>query len=484
MISLPRAAARNYGAAYRQLLAGVPRRTWPVVQLRAEQTGLRIAAHTENVGLELFVPGAQAAATLTVPCELFRVAAEGRGENVTVESSNGGGVIVRWRDGDVPRQSSFESCPPVAVDQPELPRNWSDQPAHFLTELHTLMQVTDPDSLRYALHCVQLDGDTGTLTATDGRQILRSGGWSLGFAGTALVPANKVLGHRELATANTLRIGKTNSRFVIQAGHWRVWLALNVEGRFPRVDDLLTAADSAPTRLVLDPDDRRFLQENLPRLPERIDDNRAVTVELNGRVAIRARDSASAPPTELVLNRSSRIGDEVRFCTDRQFLSRALKLGFSELKINSPQQPVACHDDRRTYLWALLESDAALPASEDAIVIESQPGVGAPKKRPTVAEMLRTPPLPVPALPTAELSTPVSRQETVPTTNSRLAETASSELAQQLTPVEQATALRELARTLLAQTNEFVRTTRKQHRELRQLQRELRRRRRSFHPVA
>jgi hypothetical protein len=77
LISLPRAAARNYGAAYRQLLAGVPRRTWPVVQLRAEQTGLRIAAHTENVGLELFVPGAQAAATLTVPCELFRVAAEG-----------------------------------------------------------------------------------------------------------------------------------------------------------------------------------------------------------------------------------------------------------------------------------------------------------------------------------------------------------------------------------------------------------------------
>jgi hypothetical protein len=480
LISLPRAAVRHYWTAYRQLLTGVPRRTWPVVRLLADPAGVRLAAHTGQLGLEFYLPGSQTSATLTVPYELIQSVAEGRGESVTVEPNGADGVLARWRDGHVPRQAAFTLPQPVVAVAAELPRQWTDQPANFLTELQTLMQVTDPESLRYAINCVQLDGDAGTLTATDGRQILSYSGGHLGFAGVVLVPANKVFGHHELTAAGAIRSGQTNSHFVVQAGPWTVWIAMQREGRFPRVHDLLAAGASAPTRLVLDPEDRRFLQENLPRLPERSDQNGAVTIELNGRVAIRAQDADASPPTELVLNRSSRIGDEVRFCTDRKFLAKALKFGFGELAINSPHQPASCRDERRTYLWALLEPEAALAASDDAIVIESQPGFSPQPVKPTSGEKLAK--LPAPAASPAS-SLPSVSEPHAPVDNPRFARipdvaVSADSSPQELTPIEQATALRNLARTVLAQANDFVRTVRRQHRELRELQRELRRRRR------
>ncbi|HND56121.1 MAG TPA: hypothetical protein PLV92_27080, partial [Pirellulaceae bacterium] len=337
-------AARRFWAAFRQLLTGVPRRTWPAVRLLADHQGLRIVTRTDQVGLELRVPGVQSPANLNVSCDLLQTAADGRGDDVTVELGDAGDAIMKWRDGDVPRQASFTPPRPAApVDtNPPSPTTWADQPPEFLTALQNLMQVTDPDSLRYALNCVQLDGDTGAMTATDGSQILSHRGWNFGFAGSALVPANKVLTNRDLAAANTVRIGKTDRHFVLQAGDWTTWLALNREGRFPNVADLLATDDAPATRLVLAPDDRRFLQENLPRLPARRDDLGAVTVDLNGHVAIRARDDDSSPPTELVLNRSSRVGAEVRFCTDRRFLSRALELGFADVAIQNAEQPVVC----------------------------------------------------------------------------------------------------------------------------------------------
>lgn len=379
MLSIPRVAARRYWAAFRQLLTGVPRRTWPAVRLLADRQGLRIVTHTDQVGLELHVPGAQSPANLNVSCDLLQAAADGRGDDVTVEAGAAGDVLVKWRDGDVPRQASFTLPRPAApVDtSPPSPTTWADQPPEFLSALQNLMQVTDPDSLRYALNCVQLDGDTGAMTATDGSQILSHRGWHFGFAGSALVPANKVLTNRDLAAANTVRIGKTDSHFVVQAGDWTTWLALNREGRFPNVADLLATDDAPATRLVLAPDDRRFLQENLPRLPARRDDLGAVTVDLNGHVAIRARDDDSSPPTELVLNRSTRVGAEVRFCTDRRFLAHALELGFADVAIQNADQPVVCRDHRRTYLWALLTPDHAIGPTADAVVIASTGGVPA-----------------------------------------------------------------------------------------------------------
>jgi hypothetical protein len=85
-----------------------------------------------------------------------------------------------------------------------------------------------------------------------------------------------------------------------------------------------------------------------------------VTVELNGRVAIRAQDRDASPPTELVLNRSSRVGDEVRFCTDRTLLSRALELGFGEIAIQTRNNRWCAATSAARTVWALLTPDGAI----------------------------------------------------------------------------------------------------------------------------
>jgi hypothetical protein len=56
---------------------------------------------------------------------------------------------------------------------------------------------------------------------------------------------------------------------------------------------------------------------------------------------------------------------------NRQFLARAVKLGFRELLVYGDKLRVLCRDDCRQYAWALLEPDSAIPPAADAIRIES-----------------------------------------------------------------------------------------------------------------
>ena len=54
-------------------------------------------------------------------------------------------------------------------------------------------------------------------------------------------------------------------------------------------------------------------------------------MDLNGKVAIRARGAEQSQITELVLNRSGYSGPPIRINTNRRFLGRALELGFGEI---------------------------------------------------------------------------------------------------------------------------------------------------------
>jgi hypothetical protein len=44
-------------------------------------------------------------------------------------------------------------------------------------------------------------------------------------------------------------------------------------------------------------------------------------------------------------------GPALRVATDRRHLRRALELGFLEITATRPDQPLACRDGRRTYVW-------------------------------------------------------------------------------------------------------------------------------------
>ena len=69
----------------------------------------------------------------------------------------------------------------------------------------------------------------------------------------------------------------------------------------------------AVTRLTIAPADAEFLCDAIERLPCDEDGlHQAVTVDLNGHVIVRAQANDSKVPTELVLNRSSASGENMR----------------------------------------------------------------------------------------------------------------------------------------------------------------------------
>ena len=69
-------------------------------------------------------------------------------------------------------------------------------------------------------------------------------------------------------------------------------------------------------------------------------------MDLNGRVAVRARAAGEGPATELVLARSTYVGPPVRLQTNRELLARAIRLGFAEVEVVDADTPLVCRDDR------------------------------------------------------------------------------------------------------------------------------------------
>ena len=94
-------------------------------------------------------------------------------------------------------------------------------------------------------------------------------------------------------------------------------------------------------------------------------------MDLNGRIAVRARGPESDATTELVLSRSSYDGTPVRFQTNRDFLARAFRLDFAEVEVVDPASPLVCRAGRHAYAWQPLDAESAIGPAEGATRIES-----------------------------------------------------------------------------------------------------------------
>ena len=148
--------------------------------------------------------------------------------------------------------------------------------------------------------------------------------------------------------------------------------------RFPDVDRILPGPRDAATRLSLEPDDARFLLESLARMPGAGEPNSPATLDLNGRVAVRARAADREGVTELVLARSAYTGPPIRLQTNREILARAIRLGFAEVEVIDADTPLVCRDDHRVLAWQPLSKDSAIEPADDATCIESGSRVPGP----------------------------------------------------------------------------------------------------------
>jgi hypothetical protein len=341
------------------------------ILVRTGPDGLHVRAMSDQVAVEYHQPGPLPADEVLAPFELL-AAAEGRGqEPVTLEPQGSRNVLASWNDHDIPQVIEFDTGPLADSKFPTSPDSFETNAPQLREALNLAAMITDNDPHRYALNCLQLRGGEGKIVATDGRQILVQFGFRFPWTDDLLVGASPVFACRELSEAEGVQVGIADDWIAFKIGLWTVWLLINREGRFPKLGDLFRQPAAATSRMSIDESDAEFLTEALIRLPSDHEQNNPVTLDLNGQVVVRARPAGQTRPTELILSHSQLHGENVVINTNRDFLGRAVKMGFREVYFFGPQSPALCDDGRRQYLWAVLEPQGSIKACDDAIRIES-----------------------------------------------------------------------------------------------------------------
>ena len=375
MILITRNQARRLRAVFRRHALGIAHKGLvPPLVFRADpDNGLRVRHHQASLAVEHVLPGTnRPEEAIALPLDAL-ADVEGRDDTpVVLEAAAPGRTVARWDDRGIPQSREYPvpdlaGLPPF----PAPPTATESCPADLLDALAEAAQTTDEGSSRYALDCLQLKGASGEVVATDGRQILIQGGFRLPWDGDLLVRRTPLFAARELPRDRPVAVGRTEAHVVLRAGPWTIWLTVRADARFPRIEHAVPDANGASTRLRLAPEDAAFLDRSLDRLPGGDAHNAPVTVDLNGRVAVRAQAGGGDRVTELVLGRSGFTGEPVRLNTSRHYLARAVRLGFAEVQVVGPEDPVACRDGRRAYIWQPLSRESAIGPTDDAIRIDS-----------------------------------------------------------------------------------------------------------------
>ncbi len=368
-ISLPRRLLRSFLAVLRR--GGLAR--------HLQRTGLWLVADGRSVCLwaadpqqaveyrhVTYTPETQ----LAIDFELLVACAGRTDEPVHLTLRPDGSIEARWQHGPVPQHRVFTPPSAETTPCPDRPPYWSLPDARLPAALKEAVSTCDPSSSRYALDCVQFRGDHGELVASDGRQALIQEGFEFRWSDDSLAHGTKLWTAAEIVGADYARVGVTDSHIAVRAGAWTTWSKLETEGRYPDVSLVVPAAGNPnSTRLRLDPTEAEFLCEGLDGMPGAKSANRAVTVELNGHVAVRACGDDGGQAVVLRLPASTTEGPAVEAATNREHLRRALKLGFTEVDIAGRRGPAVCRNEHMTYVWGLLEPDVDRPEDGEVAVV-------------------------------------------------------------------------------------------------------------------
>lgn len=439
MITLTRAFVRQLHQLLRR--SGLLKSLSPAeafVQLTASDTTLQVRVASGALAIEYVQAGQFIPQQIPLPISLLSIIAANSAESVRISQVDQK-LIIEWTDRGVPQLVEHELPDPLPdFPWPELAQEFTQNSHELWGALREAVATTDDTSTRYALRCIELRPATGEIAATDGRHVLIQGGFQFPWHTNVLVPGIPLLGCKELTASGSIGVGLAGEWVTLQLAPWKISLKVETEGRFPRVDDCFP--DTEPTaRLQINPGDAEFLTHTLPSLPADDTCNDRVTLDLNGRVILRAKGATASRSSELILSNSKLHGAPVRLSSNRQYLARAVQLGFRELQITSPTAPIVCRDRQRRYCWAVLSDDSVLPASADPIVVSSpsksvtrvtsaKPASVGPRRQPTLA-----------APPVAEPQEP--------------------------SPIQQATALRDALRAASTAAGQLLRALKRQRRQ-------------------
>ncbi len=369
MITISRRLAQQFRAVVRRALGQV--RVGPAIGFIADKEGLTVKSTFGDVAVELRVPGARAAETVWLPFQALEDFEAKKDDPVQLTASDNGQVTAEWRDGNVPQIVQYDSAKPLDADTfPALPTDFTTNPPELLRAMHEASEVATSDSVRFALDCLQLCPD-GTINVADGRQALIQSGFAFPWKEPLLVPRSKVFHSPELPQDKPVAVARSGDWLALGVDPWTICLRINKDGRFPDMARVTPNPANATARCQLSEDDRKFLADTLPRLPGNEEQNSPVTLDLNGHVAVRAKSSDQAKPTEIVLTNSTCSGEPIRININRIYLKRATKLGVRDVCLYGAEAALLGQGENCQLVWMPLDAESAIAPKDDMIRIES-----------------------------------------------------------------------------------------------------------------
>ena len=460
MITITRSLARQLRAVFRRAGIGKVHGGYGQRALfLANGDTLRIRGMSHNAAVEYQTAHQGGAVEALVPLDLLTDCEGSRPDPVQLDFSVADKVTASWTDKRVPVLLDFATSAPADTlpPFPPLPETFATNEPDLWIALREAAATTDQQPHRFALSCVQLCGTSGKIVATDGQQALVQSGFTFPWAEDLLVPASGVFGCRELPADQPIQVGKTEDWVTFKTGPWTVSLKLEKDARFPDVSRHISDPTAAASHLRIADSDGDFLNDALPRLPCDDNTNCPVTLDLNGQVLIRGKAADQSRATELALSNSRLEGDAITVNSNREYLLRALRLGFRDVHFYGREQPVLCDDGRRQYVFALLNPESPIPSSPDLIRIASiqrqaddVSGHPQPRRRRTT------------------VSEPTTQSP--PTGEKPATKAKRSSASKRPSPIEQAIAFRDALRTAVVQANELIRSLKQQKREARLVQ--------------
>jgi hypothetical protein len=365
VISIPRGLCRAFPVLARKCVSGRPRGPAPAVVFEAQGGTLTVWVKTDDAVLVFTAPTQCGDEVLVVPMAVIEAAAGPGGEPVELTVGPKLRGEARFTDRGVPKSHPFDTVLPGKQHRlPDLPDDWHTLPVEFLAALYEGGRTTAKDATRFALTRVQIKGKAGQVVATDGRTAFLRGGFRFPFADDLLVPALPVFGARELAGERSVRIGRTTTHLVVEAGPWRVFMQVDKTGRYPDVAGVVPR--NAPTTAVIDDRDAAELLEKLSGLPGYDTDHRPVTLVVDGDgVFVRAGDPKADTVKSVRLRHSTSTGPGVRAAIDRRVLARALAQGCRTARL-TPDKPVVFEAKDTILLTVTLDPALAVGPTPDA----------------------------------------------------------------------------------------------------------------------
>ncbi|MBI1248145.1 hypothetical protein GC197_09925 [bacterium] len=371
MITITGAVIQQFRTLVRKGLGLTKRRPSPKVHFEAGRNGLRVCVQTADVVVEYWDAGQDSSTNFAVSFDLFREFTAGKATDVSLRME-GRELVASWHQAGIPQGIRLPVQKQDAL--PPIPENWRSNSSELLTAIRDSCGTADSESGRYALSHLRLRGSDGQVAATDGRQLLAVAGFSFPWEGEILIPTSKIFDCADLIGYETVDAGMEGNWAVFRTGPWKVWLKIDRASRFPEIDSLLSGSSESATVLTLAEPDAEFLRQSLKHLPGGDDHNSPLTFDLNGAVTVRSKAGDAEKVTEVILARSERDGQEVRFAANRRFVARAIELGFRKFQIGKPESPVIAQTGNRSFLWANLMAASVIPPTANAVRIES-PGI-------------------------------------------------------------------------------------------------------------